>query len=62
MTVTYTLKEGQQPTQEQIERIEAAAKEPIVYDDDCPQLSPAMIKAFRAAAIERNRREARRQA
>ena len=62
MTVTYTLNEGQQLTEEQILRIREAAKKPIEYDEDCPEMSPAMMKAFYAAAAQRNRRNSRKQA
>ena len=56
MIVTFTIEEGQKPTKEQLEEVRAAAKRPIVYDEDCPELSPALQKAFRSAAGNRNRR------
>ena len=30
---------------------------PIVFDEDCKELSPAMMKAFKSAVIQRNRRK-----
>lgn len=57
MIKTYIVKEGQLPTAEQIREIEEAAKKPIVFDEDCPELSPAMMKAFKCAVVRRNRRK-----
>ncbi len=37
--------------------VEDAKKSPIVFDEDCPELSPAMVKAFKRAVIQRNRRK-----
>ena len=50
MIRTVTLDRNQKPTQEQIRQIEEAAKKEIVYDEDSPELTPAMEKAFRLAA------------
>lgn len=55
MIKTFTLKDGQKPTKEQIEEVRAAAKREIVFDEDAPELSPAMMKAFRCAVTQRNR-------
>lgn len=55
MMVTYTVKENQKPTPEQIQEIEEASKKPVVFDDDCPELSPKMMKALKCAAKNRNR-------
>ena len=54
MIKTVTLNRNQQPTKEQIQQIEAAAKRDIVFDEDSPALTPAMEKAFRLAAKNRN--------
>ncbi len=56
MIRTVTLDRNQKPTQEQIRQIEEAAKKEIVYvyDEDSPELTPAMEKAFRLAAKNRN--------
>lgn len=49
MTVNFTLEEGQKPTKEELEQIRAAAKRPIVFDEDCPELTEEMERAFIAA-------------
>jgi hypothetical protein len=38
----------------QIKQIQEVAKREIVYDDDSPEFTPAMEKAFRLAAKNRN--------
>jgi uncharacterized protein (DUF4415 family) len=45
-----TLKAGQQPTKEQLAEINAAAKLPITYTEDCPASSPEALKEFAAKA------------
>ena len=57
MTKTYTIKEGQKLTEEQIKEIEEAKNEPIVFDEDCEEISDAMAKAMRSAVVQRNRRK-----
>lgn len=54
MIRTATLDRNQKPTEEQIRQIEDAAKREIVFDEDSPELTPAMEKAFRLAAKNRN--------
>ncbi len=54
MIRTVTLDRNQTPTKEQIMQIEEAAKREIVFDEDSPELTPAMEKAFRLAAKNRN--------
>ena len=49
-----TLDRNQKPTDEQIRQIEEAAKREIIFDEDSPELTPAMGKAFRLAAKNRN--------
>ena len=56
MTKTFTIKEGQTPTQEQLEEVKAAAKREIQFDEDSPELSSAMFKAFQCSVAQRNRR------
>ena len=56
MNKTFTIKDGQTPTQEQLEEVKAAAKREIQFDEDAPELSPAMFKAFRCSVTQRNRR------
>lgn len=43
-------------TQEQIEQVRKAKERPIVFDDDCPELTPMLFKAFKSSVIQRNRR------
>lgn len=57
MTRTYIIENGQRPTEEQLREVEEAQKHPITFDDDCQELSPAMMKAFRSAVIQRNRKK-----
>lgn len=56
MIKTLTLNKGQGPTTEQLKEVEEAGKRPIVFDEDCEELSPAMMKAFKCAVAYRNRR------
>ncbi len=57
MIKTFTIEPGQILTEEQLNEIEEAKKHPIVFDEDCEELSPAMMKAFKSSAIQRNRRK-----
>ncbi len=57
MTKTFTIENGQKPTVEQLKEIEEAKKHPIPFDEDCQELSPAMMKAFRSSVIQRNRKK-----
>lgn len=54
MIRTVTLDRNQKPTKEQIRQIEEAAKREIVFDEDSHELTPAMEKAFRLSAKNRN--------
>lgn len=56
MTKTFTINKGQKPTDEQIQEVMEAKKQPIVFDEDSPELSPAMYKAFKSSVIQRNRK------
>ena len=57
MSILTTVKyiKGQELTSEQIAEIEAAKSKPIIYDEDSPELTPAMEKAFALAVKTRNR-------
>ncbi len=57
MIRTYIIESGQRPTEEQIREVEEAKKHPITFDEDCQELSPAMMKAFRSAVVQRNRKK-----
>ena len=54
MIRTVTLDSSQKPTEKQIKQIEDAAMKEIVFDEDSPALTPAMEKAFRLTAKNRN--------
>ncbi len=57
MTRTFTIKDGQTPTKEQLEEVKAAAKREVQFDEDSPELSPAMVKAFKCSVTQRNRKK-----
>ena len=57
MIRTYIIENGQRPTEEQLKEIEEAKRYPITFDADCQELSPAMMKAFRSAVVQRNRKK-----
>lgn len=57
MTRTFTIEKGQSPTQEQLDEVREAAKREITFDEDAPELSPAMYKAFKCSVAQRNRRK-----
>ena len=49
MIVTYKLNKDAVLSDEELKMLEAAEKMPVVYDDDCPKLTPKKKKAFIAA-------------
>ena len=57
MTRTFIIESGQKLTKEQLKEVEEARKSPIVFDEDCEELSPAMMKAFKSAVVQRNRKK-----
>lgn len=57
MTKTFTIEKGQKPTEEQLQEVIEAKKQSIVYDEEAPELSPAMYKAFMSSVIQRNRKK-----
>ena len=57
MTRTLIIESGQKPTEEQLKEVEEAKKSPINFDENCGELSPAMMKAFKSAVVQRNRRK-----
>jgi hypothetical protein len=57
MLKTFIIEPNQRPTEDQMKEIEEAKKSPIVFDEDCEELSPAMMKAFQCAVVQRNRRK-----
>ena len=54
MIKTATLDKDQKPTDEMLREIREAAKKEIVFDEDSPEMTQAMEKAFRLAAKNRN--------
>ena len=57
MTRTLIIESGQKPTEEQLKEVEEAKKSPINFDEDCGELSSAMMKAFKSAVVQRNRKK-----
>lgn len=59
MIKTLNIKPGEKITEEESIRfsaeVEKAKSMPKVFDDDCSELSPAMVKAFKCVAVKRNR-------
>ncbi len=56
MIVSYTLPEKRELTPEQIQEIEEACRRPIIYDDDCPDMTPETEIQWKKAVAERNAR------
>ena len=52
---TFTIKLDQPPSKETLKRLSELKDEDIVYDDDCPELTPKMLKALSCSAAQRNR-------
>lgn len=57
MLKTFTINKGQKPTKEQLQEVMDAKNSPIITDEDAPELSPAMLKAFKSSLIQRNRKK-----
>jgi len=57
MTKTFTIDKGQKPTSEQLKEVEEAKKYSVEFDDECPALSPDMLKAVKCAVTQRNCRK-----
>lgn len=57
MAKTFIIKDGQMPSKEQLDEVRSATERVIQFDEDCPELSPSMYKAFKCAAAQRNRRK-----
>ena len=52
------IKEIKPLTEENRKQIESLKNREIVFDDDCPESTPAMLKAFELAAKMRDRLKA----
>lgn len=46
-TVTYILRKGQPLTEEELEELRNLKNRPIVFDEDCPELTDEELKQFR---------------
>ena len=57
MLKTFTINKGQKPTKEQLQEVMDAKNSPLITDEDAPELSPAMLKAFKSSVIQRNRKK-----
>lgn len=57
MIKALVISQGENPTEQQLKEVEEAKNSPIVFDEDCKELSPAMLKAFKSMVGSRNRRE-----
>ena len=51
MTKTFIIDSGQKPTEEQLKEIEDAKNNPIVFDEDCEELSPSSETTGRLRAF-----------
>jgi len=52
-----TVRVGEKPPKEVIQRIKEIAKKPVQYTEDCPPSTPEALKEFAHLAVERNRRK-----
>ncbi|MBR3570331.1 MAG: hypothetical protein IKN96_05960 [Oscillibacter sp.] len=49
MIITRKRVRGAKPTPEQIAMIEAAKKLPVVFDEDCPEMTEEQLRQFKPA-------------
>jgi len=47
MIITYNRKPGTPLTPEQIARLDALKDRPIVFDEDCPEMTDEQLKQFK---------------
>ena len=57
MSGASVIENGHGLTEEQLREIKEAKKHPITFDEDCQELSPVIMKAFRGAVVQRNRKK-----
>jgi uncharacterized protein (DUF4415 family) len=55
--IKSTVRVGEKPPKEVIQRLKKLSKKPINYTEDCPPSSPEALKEFAHLAAERNRRK-----
>lgn len=53
--VTVKINALQKPSEETLNRLRELRDEDIVYDEDCPEMTPKMQKAYDCAVSQRNR-------
>ena len=53
MIVSYSITKNQKPTPEQIAEIREAAKRPIVFDEDCPEMTDEQLRQFKRVHLAR---------
>jgi uncharacterized protein (DUF4415 family) len=53
--IQITVRDGQEPTKEQMQEVQAAHKLPPVHDVDCPPSNPEALAEFAAKARELRR-------
>ena len=46
MTKTFIIDNGQKPTEEQLREVKEARKSPIVFDEDCEELSACIDESI----------------
>ncbi len=50
----FKISTNQKPSEETLKRLSELKDEDIVYDEDCPELTPKMQKALASAVEERD--------
>lgn len=60
MIKTYVLKKGQKPTEEMLQQVAEAAKRPIVFDEDCPELTDDQIAEIKMLMRQQKSRRLKR--
>ena len=54
-TVTYILREDEPLTKEEREEIRALKNRPIVFDEDCPELTEEQLRQFKRINLRRKK-------
>lgn len=49
---TLIIKSNQKPSEDTLDRLSKLKDEDIVYDEDCPEMTPKMEKALACAATQ----------
>lgn len=57
-TVTYILRKGQPLTEEELEELRNLKNRPIVFDEDCPELTDEELKQFKRVNPRRKEKAA----